>query len=1190
MIRLRDMCMNPKAINDYVKIAFTCIHAFPREFRKAFVINDVNNLKSPLGDGFHTFEILLFYGFIHSLWKQMSAKVLLRILRRMKDVLYPHTTNILLAAEEDFTSNVIEGFGIPQGLLAKDIKKQIVGLLRGNGAGELEMRHGHGMLLKAARGLKNADDVLSDANIHVFMTKYLGGYNFFENARASVNGLNSLVNFFNVQASVPGRVTKTSWIDHLVSVLQRCRLVCSIGEYLRWHPQAKIRDPDVGLSAHMIASPVRLPADLPSPSGATLHPPFSYNDMSELSPRSAARELEHIRRGIEHSRSTVGLDQEGHSMGHLSPARTSMFGEGQPGSSKKISTEPAMVLTSIPGVSTPIYEPSKTRRDSPESEPEFFPIFPRHRSSGDDSLNAIAGAPQPANRSISGASFAYLEPQTMKGSEGGSLRRSAGPAFQAVRAAVHMKYAVSPNARGEGQHISSSVSLSGEKYARDSQSNERFYQQSRPEEISTSPPRKTKTLSVVQYSAGDEAPPVPVFRRDSLVSQNEGDVPSSPISPPPQAHTFYQDEFVDEYLPKKAESSTGDSRKESPAALPTITAWTGPSRQSLKDREREKIETSPVASEIKRIKNRLSTGKGEKEKKPPIVIPALTGYAGNPLEGPGVHVESSPKSPTSDPESERKRKQIRTPDIVPGLTGFRGMPGSEVGVPRAPYTVSPKAEPEKEKRRQSDPVLPVITGYKGVSPPPKEPKRESAHGSEVEKRVAEIVMRQQKRDPREVEDTRFVQPILTSFGAQPKSHQGSSPDKQRRRSKSPSGRNIGRSFTGPIAHLKSEAQFFPNEVMYYSEAPESDYDDLNKSTQPVLTERQEPKREVSLKFSKGAEILIPSPNFPLSEQIPGGVGLTNKTVIHQPIIATFAPTIIAASMPSDQSSASSSDKQGDTTPAPHVFPSLFMIPGVSQGVPTNSESFSSMYKERNIFANSMAAFSEYYKPPVRYDTQTSPLSSPPQQPGTFDVDAPPQPYKVQHVEDPNNPGSPRTPQPKFTPLSSEFFVARGMMLSPQMHVPVPPKLGPQHSPPSPPKASLDPGSVPLPAESSGGRKWASLSRTRTEEAQVSATANNEIDSLSPAARQAHFESVEKTRDLVYKSLIKAGMSPERSQEMATQFVEESPRNIDRLKRATALAPAVSHSPRALSRDESFNDTLSRLDRLMRKADARLQDD
>lgn len=872
------MCMNPKAINDYVQIAFTCIHAFPREFRKAFVINDVNNLKSPLGDGFHTFEVLLFYGFIYSLRKQMSAKVLLRILRRMKDVLYPHTTNILLAAEEDFTSNVIEAFGIPQGLLAKDIKKQIVGLLRGNGAGELEMRHGHGMLVKAARGLKNADDVLTDANIHVFMTKYLGGYNFFENARASVNGINSLVNFFNVQASVPGRVTKTSWIDHLVSVIQRCRLVCSIGEYLRWHAQAKIRDPDVGLSTHMIASPVRLPGDLPSPSGATLHPPFSYNDMSELSPRSAARELEHIRRGLEHSRSTVGLDPEGHSIGHLSPARTSMFGAGGPGSNKKISKEPAMVLTSIPGVSTPIYAPSKTRRDSSESEPEFFPIFPRHRSSGDDSLNGKAGAPQPGNRSISGTSFAFMEPQTVTGSEGGSPRRSAGPAFQAVRAAVHMKNAVSPNARGDAQYMSSSDSFFGEKYTRDSQSNERFYQQSRPEEISTSPPRKTKTLSVVQYSAGDEAevPPVPVYRRDSLVSQNEGDMPSSPISPPPQAYPYHQEEYVYEYQPEKAESPTGDSKKTSPVSLPTITAWTGPSRQSPKDHEREKIEASPVASEIERIKNRLSTGKGEKEKKPPILIPALTGYAGNPLEGPGVHVEGSPKSPTSDSEAERKRKQVRTPDIVPGLTGFRGMPGSEVGVPRVPYTVSPKAEPEKDKRRQSDPVLPVITGFKGVSPPPKEPKRESGHVSEVEKRVAEIVMRQQKRDPREVEDTRFVQPILTSFGAQPKSPQSSSPDKQRRRSKSPSGRNIGRPFTGPIAHLKSEAQFFPNEVTYYSEAPESDYDDFNKTREPVEAGVQEHKREINLTFSKGAEILIPSPNFPLSEQIPGESDLLIK--------------------------------------------------------------------------------------------------------------------------------------------------------------------------------------------------------------------------------------------------------------------------------------------------------------------------
>jgi hypothetical protein len=72
-----------------------------------------------------------------------------------------------------------------------------------------------------------------------------------------------------------------------------------------------------------------------------------------------------------------------------------------------------------------------------------------------------------------------------------------------------------------------------------------------------------------------------------------------------------------------------------------------------------------------------------------------------------------------------------------------------------------------------------------------------------------------------------------------------------------------------------------------------------------------------------------------------------------------------------------------------------------------------------------------------------------------------------------------------------------------------------------------------------------------------------------------FESLEKTRDLVYKSLVKAGMSPDRSNRVAAQFTE-GPEDVEALKRAVSAAP-------------SSSDPMQRIDSLMQRAESAVKD-
>ena len=73
--------------------------------------------------------------------------------------------------------------------------------------------------------------------------------------------------------------------------------------------------------------------------------------------------------------------------------------------------------------------------------------------------------------------------------------------------------------------------------------------------------------------------------------------------------------------------------------------------------------------------------------------------------------------------------------------------------------------------------------------------------------------------------------------------------------------------------------------------------------------------------------------------------------------------------------------------------------------------------------------------------------------------------------------------------------------------------------------------------------------------------------------------------MVIKSLIKSGMSPQKSHEMAAQFVEDT-RNVEGLKRSIQSPPA---SPSRSSADGMFTESMSRLETLMNKADSAVRD-
>ena len=226
---------------------FTCVPLFSKDFKKSFVIDDATNIKTPVGDGFHTFEIMLFYGCMYHLRERMTGDLLLRVLRRMKDVLYPPTLAILSPEEEDFTDNVFEAFFNPPRMYIKDMKKHIIGLVRGTPLEE-DVKSGKAIVNKVATAkIKNLAAFLATRPLSLFMTRFLGCDFAYSNPEAAVQGMYAMVHYFHTFASVPGRVINVSWVEHLVESMRKSQLIVDITFYHLEHPYAHVRAPELNI-------------------------------------------------------------------------------------------------------------------------------------------------------------------------------------------------------------------------------------------------------------------------------------------------------------------------------------------------------------------------------------------------------------------------------------------------------------------------------------------------------------------------------------------------------------------------------------------------------------------------------------------------------------------------------------------------------------------------------------------------------------------------------------------------------------------------------------------------------------------------------------------------------------------------------------------------------------------------------
>lgn len=290
LIKLRDQCLTPKHVNEYVRMTFTSLPYMSPDIQKAYTIEDTSILDSPVGDGFHLFEIMFFYACLNHLKDFLTPEFLLNVMRRMREVLYPPTSAILTPEEEQFTNDVMAAFLVPRRSYMMEVKKRIISLVRANPPAA-QVETGRRLLAAAVKDeVKNVTRFLSSRNLSYFMMNYLGGDFIFENPNEAISALYALIAYFDHFTSTPGRVSKALWIEHFITTLRKSTLAVEICYFHARNKNIKVRNFEHHVCKAGPVSPIAgriVPATsiTPSPSSSIqpssgIMPPQSMNSAS----------------------------------------------------------------------------------------------------------------------------------------------------------------------------------------------------------------------------------------------------------------------------------------------------------------------------------------------------------------------------------------------------------------------------------------------------------------------------------------------------------------------------------------------------------------------------------------------------------------------------------------------------------------------------------------------------------------------------------------------------------------------------------------------------------------------------------------------------------------------------------------------------------------------------------------------
>ena len=223
IVRLTDLCLSPRPLAKFIDSTYTCCQMFPVEFRESFTSEDGDN---QFGDQKSVFQTILFYSSLSSFSSNLKTTSLLSLLARIRSVLYPHEPSSILAPEEeDFSVEVLDAFFIPSTVPIREVKKQIINSVLRSSPGDLDSAK---TLLTKSPKIRHS--MLSDSNIHFFMTRYFSnGSLFFTSPESASNGLFSLISLFTfLNVGIPGRLSRNSWIDRLASKIQKVNIIFRI--------------------------------------------------------------------------------------------------------------------------------------------------------------------------------------------------------------------------------------------------------------------------------------------------------------------------------------------------------------------------------------------------------------------------------------------------------------------------------------------------------------------------------------------------------------------------------------------------------------------------------------------------------------------------------------------------------------------------------------------------------------------------------------------------------------------------------------------------------------------------------------------------------------------------------------------------------------------------------------------------